>query len=223
MLSCAVTAISQCSAYAAENASTDGETFFENKIRPVLVARCYECHAGDATEGGLRLDGRGHMLKGGRSGKVVLPGDPAGSLLIRAVRRLDPELKMPPSNEAQLTPEEIANFTAWIKLGAPLPSAAADDGPAKDDGAATADRIRDAAAKLWSLQPLALGDPPADAKSAGGGNEIDQFVRRQLAAAGMQPAPAADKRTLLRRVTYDLTGPAADSRRRRRLCCRFIA
>ena len=100
-----------------------GVDFFENKIRPVLIERCFKCHGAEKQEGKLRLDRRDLPLQGGRSGRVVLPGDPSGSLLVSAIRRVDKELSMPPDEKDQLTSEEVQNFVTWIQLGAPFPGA----------------------------------------------------------------------------------------------------
>src|SRR5438067_1461222 len=94
-----------------------GSEFFENRIRPVLVERCYKCHSGamKQSKGGLKLDSREHVLKGGDSGPAVVPGRPEGSLLIRAIRRTDKDLKMPPAADNKLSPAQVEDFVAWIK------------------------------------------------------------------------------------------------------------
>jgi cytochrome c553 len=185
---------------AAESPSTDGETFFENKIRPVLAARCFKCHNSDVQEGELRLDRRDLLLRGGRSGKVVLPGDPRGSLLVRLIRRVDRDLKMPPDDGAKLTEAEVNDFIAWIKMGAPFP------GGASADEAAPSRLALDEARKFWSFQALRAEVPKQADGMPAAANEIDRFVQARLQVAGMKPSPVADKRTLLRRATYDLTG-----------------
>src|SRR5437016_11633889 len=116
-------------------ASADIE-FFENRIRPILVERCYKCHSADKkqSKGGLKLDSRDHVLKGGDSGPVVIPGRPEGSLLIRAIRRTDKDLKMPPAADDTLTPAQVQDFVAWVKMGLPFPgtAGAADVNPSID-------------------------------------------------------------------------------------------
>src|SRR5437588_2107668 len=96
--------------------------FFETKVRPVLAENCFRCHSEKAEKlkGGLRLDTPEALLKGGDSGPVILSGDPEASLLIKAVRYLDPDLQMPPKNK-KLPVEQIASLEAWIKMGAPMP------------------------------------------------------------------------------------------------------
>lgn len=188
-----------------ENVKAAGETFFENKIRPLLAKHCFECHSEDAQEGELRLDRRGAMLAGGRSGKAVLPGDPAGSLLIRVIRRVDQDMKMPPDDAKKLSAEEIEQFTAWVKMGAPFPGS---EGEAPVKGGIDLDAAR----KFWSLQPRRATPPAQGATTANAANEIDQFILERLQAAKLTPSREADRAVLLRRATYDLTGlpPTAD-------------
>ena len=107
------------------NPSADQLEFFENKIRPVLVEHCYQCHSDKAEKlkGGLRLDSPEALLKGGDSGPVIVPGNPDASLLIKAVRYTDPDLQMPPrkGGDKKLADAQIASLEAWVKMGAPLP------------------------------------------------------------------------------------------------------
>jgi hypothetical protein len=184
---------------AGTEASRAGVEFFEAKIRPVFVERCVKCHGGEKQEGGLRIDQRAAILKGGKSGPVIVPGNPESSVLIRAVRRGDPDLAMPPRDKGEpLTAAEIQNFVEWIRLGAPFPETIA--------GGASGSPSQDLATaqKFWSFQPLQKVSPPqAEGETR---NPIDPFIRAKLRAAGLRPAPPADKRTLLRRATYDLTG-----------------
>lgn len=122
-VTCLALAGSAFSAAAAEDPARAGVDFLENKIRPVLVERCFKCHGGEKPQGKLRLDQRHFVLQGGKSGRVVLPIDPSGSLLIWAIRGVDQELSMPPDEKDQLTSEEVQNFVMWIQLGAPFPGA----------------------------------------------------------------------------------------------------
>src|SRR5215468_7504906 len=109
------------SAHAAEP-SADQIEFFESKVRPIFADHCYTCHSEKAEKlkGGLRLDSTDAILKGGDTAPAVIPGDVEGSLLIKAVRYTDPDLKMPPKNK-RLSVEQIASLEAWVKMGAPLP------------------------------------------------------------------------------------------------------
>jgi cytochrome c553 len=175
----------------------EGVEFFEKKVRPVLVKHCYECHAADAKKlkGDLLLDTRDGVLKGGVTGPAVVPGDPAKSLLIRAVRHTDEKLKMP---KEKLSAQEIADLEAWVKMGAPDPRT----------GAVKTARLTPEAAKdFWAFKPLVR---PAVPKLASNDspptNTIDAFILAKLEVKGLSPAPPADRRTLIRRATYDLTG-----------------
>ncbi|HEV3028690.1 MAG TPA: DUF1549 domain-containing protein, partial [Planctomycetota bacterium] len=149
----------------------DDAELFEKKIRPVLHASCIPCHGPDKSKAGLRLDSRSALLHGGDSGPAIKAGDPEGSLLLKAIRQVDPDLAMPPKKAGKkLSDDLIRAFETWIRAGAVYPGAA-DLAPAKH----------------WAFQPVV--DP---------GTGIDD----------LQPAkgPVADRRTLIRRVTTDLTG-----------------
>ncbi len=163
--------------------------FFEKKIRPVLAERCYKCHSAGAEsiKGGLLLDSREAILRGGSSGPAVVPGDLDRSPLIRAIRYADEEMQMPP--KARLKPEEVAAFETWVRMGAPAP-ADASPRPAKPvvDWAA--------ARQFWSFRPVAA---PAS-------SSIDELIEQKLREKGLAPAGPADRRTLLRRATFDLIG-----------------
>ncbi|MEX2025764.1 MAG: DUF1549 domain-containing protein, partial [Pirellulaceae bacterium] len=180
-------------------ADKDGIDFFEKKIRPVLVQRCYECHSSKAKEleGGLSLETREAVLKGGDQGPAVVPGELDKSLLIRAIRYGDSELQMPPKEK--LPAEVIADFEAWVKRGAPDPRT----------GLAAAGRYAvdvEAAKKQWPYTPPVLPPVPQVKNADWPRNEIDHFILARLEEKGIAPAANADKRTLLRRVTYDLVG-----------------
>jgi hypothetical protein len=155
--------------------------FFEQKIRPVLVEKCYSCHSAKAQKlkGDLHLDTRDGTRKGGESGAAIVPGDPDASLLIKAIRHSDPDLKMPPKEK--LAPQVVADFETWVKRGAPDPRS---------------DSAEPTRGPLWSLQPLQAA--PFDS--------IDDFVRAKLKEKNLAPSPPADRRTLIRRVTFDLVG-----------------
>ncbi len=173
-------------------------TFFETKIRPVLADNCLSCHGRATQLGGLRLDSAAALLKGGDSGPAILPGDPNKSLLILAIRQTG-SLKMPQGGK--LGPNEVSNLEAWVKMGAPWPdSAKAKEAPAKPTEA------------FWSLQPVKRPIVPKVKLTSWVKNPIDAFVLAKLETKGLSPSPQADRRTLIRRVTYDLTGlpPTAD-------------
>jgi hypothetical protein len=181
----------------ADSPTPEGVEFFEKKVRPLLVKHCYECHAADAKKlkGDLLLDTREGVLKGGVSGPAVVPGDPAKSLLIKAVRHTDEKLQMP---KEKLSAQEIADLEAWVKMGAPDPRT----------GAVKTKRLDLAGAKdFWAFKPLAR--PPVPKLTTHHSpltTPIDAFILAKLEAKGLTPAPPADRRTLIRRATYDLTG-----------------
>jgi len=172
--------------------------FFETKIRPVLVAQCYECHSGSAKEvkGGLRLDFRESIRRGGESGPALVPGEPDKSLLLKALRY--DELQMPPDNK--LPEDVVADFARWIAMGAPDPR----DGAAAPIQERTFDLAE--ARKFWAFQPPQRHRSPERKRGAPSGNVIDEFILARLEAEGLQPVDFADKRTLIRRVTFDLAG-----------------
>jgi hypothetical protein len=180
---------------------TINDEFFENQVRPILVGNCLKCHGPQKQKGGLRLDSRAEMLKGGDTGPALKPGDPAGSAIIRAIR-YDGDVKMPPTGK--LKDNEIAVLTAWVKGGAPWPAAPASVGR-KADG-----EPFDAAARArahWSYQPIRRPPVPAiiDHRSAIT-TPVDAFLLAKLEPQGLTFAPPADKRALLRRVYFDLIG-----------------
>ena len=165
---------------------------FESRIRPLLAQQCFACHT-NTKAGGLRLDSREGLLAGGNSGPAVVPGDPEKSILIAAIRHVGP-LKMP-KNATRLPDEQIDNFVTWVKDGAYWP-------PDKF----VVKQYTDTEKKIWSIQPLEHPTAPSVKDTAWPVNDIDRFVLARLEQQGLKPAPTADRRTLLRRVTYDLVG-----------------
>jgi hypothetical protein len=196
---CAFALLSAGAARADEKLSPEQLQFFERKVRPVLAERCYRCHGEDAKKrrGGLRLDSREAVLRGGDSGPAVVPGRPEKSLLVQAVRHTHPELRMPP--DKKLSSTQVADLEAWVKMGAPDPRGmAARAAPEGID--------RERAKRFWSFQPVRDPAPPAVKERAWPANPIDRFLLARLEERGMRPAPEANRRTLIRRVTFDLTG-----------------
>ncbi|TLD70877.1 DUF1553 domain-containing protein [Phragmitibacter flavus] len=173
--------------------------FFEAKIRPVLIAECYECHSGKESKGGLLLDSRGALREGGDSGNLLLPGDGDGSLLIETLRHAhaDQDLHMP-KNGAKLEESIIADFVAWINMGAPDPR---DTAEVVATGEGTWEQTYALRSKWWSFQPLKKIEP-----AKGGGHPIDGFIDEKLRLNGLSRAEKADKRTLLRRLSFAVTG-----------------
>ncbi|HBB73720.1 MAG TPA: hypothetical protein DC048_04625, partial [Planctomycetaceae bacterium] len=184
-------AVAWAAAARGEPAPADA-AFFTDRVLPILRERCFGCHAHDTeTSGGLALDVRSGWERGGRSGPAVVPGKPAESLLVAAVRRVPPDRAMPP--DESLPDEEVATLVEWVTRGAPDPrtTTAAD---AWED--LYAERLR-----WWSLAPVARPAPPAVRDGAWPRTDIDRFVLAALLARGLAPAPEADRRTWLRRVT----------------------
>jgi mono/diheme cytochrome c family protein len=176
--------------------------FFESQIRPLLASSCFECHTDDE-KGGLRLDSRERMLKGGDSGPAIVPGNPDASLLIRAVRHAEGAPKMP-RKQAKLTDAQLAALTEWIKAGAQWPAttpASATPSSGTPDKVITAEQRA-----FWSFQPIHRGAVPAVAREDWPKSDIDRFILARLDNDGLTLAKPADKRTLIRRATLDLTG-----------------
>ena len=178
---------------------TNANEFFEMRIRPVLVRACYACHT-DTQLGGLRVDSREALLKGGKRGPAVIPGQSNQSLLIRAVTHADETIKMPMGAD-KLKDQEITDLDSWIQMGAPWPEAKASvtSGPG---GYA----IKPEQRQFWAFQPVRKPPLPKVKNPAWCRTPMDFLVLSQLEARGLKPVPAADRRTWLRRVTYDLTG-----------------
>lgn len=165
--------------------------FFETSIRPLFVEHCLKCHGPDKQKADLRLDSREAILKGGLSGLAVMPGHPGKSLLIKAVSYRDDELKMPP--KGKLSDRQIADLTRWIQMGAPFPQ-----NVTKSKGESGRDH--------WAFRAPVDPAVPAVKNVGWPRSPLDQFVLAQLEAKGLQPAPPADRRTLIRRATFDLIG-----------------
>lgn len=175
-----------------------GVNFFEKKIRPVLVQRCYKCHSDQAEKikGGLRLDSRDAARSGGESGAAVVPKKPVESLLLSAIRY--ESFEMPP--DGRLPDEVIADFEKWIEMGAPDPR----EGPAGNTPAKQIDWSE--ARKFWSFQRPERHAPPTTSAPTCARQPLDAFVLAKLEAAGLDPNPVVDRPTVIRRVTFDLIG-----------------
>jgi hypothetical protein len=194
--------------------------FFERAVRPVLAERCWSCHGGSGkarnakVKGGLNLTSRSSVLQGGQSGPSAVVGKPEESLLIRAVRYHD-EPRMPPSK--RLGEVEIQNLSRWVELGLPWPDGGPESGTRQERAQAASPvgwttpstgRGRD----HWSFRPVADPPVPDVGDDRWPLSAIDRFILAQLHEHGLKPAPPSDRRTLIRRVTFDLTGlpPASD-------------
>jgi mono/diheme cytochrome c family protein len=185
----------------AAGASSDqaGIEFFEKHIRPIFVEHCYKCHSADAEKikGGFRLDTRAGVLKGGDTAPAIVPGDPEKSLLVKAVRYTNEDLQMPPQKSGgPLTPAQITDLEAWVKMGAPDPRT----------GAPEAQNPKRGASAHWAFKPVIKPAVPAVKNSKWPQTPVDNFILAKLEDKKLSPNPPADRRTLLRRVTFDLTG-----------------
>lgn len=176
----------------------EGGDFFERHVRPVLVAKCLECHGDESPEGGLRLTSRTSLFNGGQSGPAALEKKPAESLLIQAIEQRG-KLKMPP--DGKLTDSEIASLTKWVELGAPWPETTGKLGKPRPEFA-----ITDADRQHWSFQLIANPPIPSTILGQWRRNSIDGFVLSKFEKEGLKPAPAADRRTLIRRAYIDMIG-----------------
>lgn len=178
--------------------TTEQTSFFEKSIRPVLVRECYSCHsaAAEKVKGGLVVDTREGLRKGGKHGPAIVAGDAAKSLLIKAIKHAEDELKMPPKKK--LGDEVIADFEKWIAMGAPDPR----NGAIKVVKGIDIEQGR----KFWSFQPVKRLVPPAVKDATWPRGDIDRYLLAALEAKGLKPVADADPRTLIRRLTFDLTG-----------------
>ncbi|MSR58294.1 MAG: DUF1549 domain-containing protein [Planctomycetaceae bacterium] len=174
--------------------------FFEKKVRPLLVDHCYTCHSADTnSKSGLRVDDRNGLLAGGDRGPAILPGKPQESLLIEAVSQVNEKLKMPP--DGKLSDDEIATLTQWIADGAawtkvPVPASLGQSN-------AEHERLRK---EHWAWQPLQQAPVPQVRDAAWARDDLDRFILARLDERDLQPVADADRMTLIRRVTFDLTG-----------------
>jgi hypothetical protein len=176
---------------APQAALPDGADFFEKRIRPLLADHCLRCHGAEKTKGGLRLDTPAGVRRGGQSGAAVVPGDPDRSLLVQAVRRTTPDLQMPP--DRALSPRQVEDLVDWVRMGAPAP---------RDSAELAVTRP----ALPWSFRPVRTPALPPVRATAWPANEVDRFILSRLEEKRLVPSGPADKRTLIRRATFDLLG-----------------
>lgn len=175
----------------------EGVEFFESKIRPVLVNKCYECHSTKASKvrGGLYVDSRNGLLNGGDSGAAIVPGNPAKSLLIKSLHHVG-DIKMPPKEK--LPANVIADFEQWIRMGAP--------DPRTTDGGSWKKLSLEDAKDFWSFKPMKKTPAPKVKNAAWARTEVDRFILAALEAKGLNPVADADRASLIRRLTFDLVG-----------------
>ncbi|MBY0457641.1 MAG: DUF1549 domain-containing protein, partial [Gemmataceae bacterium] len=184
----------------ADKPTADQLTFFEKKIRPVLVEQCYQCHSAEAgkVKGGLALDTRDGFRKGGDSGPAIAPGAPARSVLMAALNHKTKELAMPP--KGKLPDAVIADFEAWVKMGAPDP---------REGKAAAVKKYEvdiEKGRSFWAFVPPTKAPPPAVKNADWVKSPVDAFILAQLEKKNLTPVGDADKRVLIRRIYLDLTG-----------------
>jgi Protein of unknown function (DUF1549)/Protein of unknown function (DUF1553)/Planctomycete cytochrome C len=197
-----IAALAFVSSAIAEPAGTPEQiAFFEKKIRPVLADKCYKCHSDKAekVKGGLVLDTREGIRRGGDNGPAVVPGKLEDSLLIEAIRYQNPDFAMPPKKEGGKLPDGvIKDFEAWVQMGAP---------DAREGAAKVVTKYdTEEAKKWWSFQAPKKAAAPDVKNVAWPRGEIDRFILAGLEAKGLQPVADANKGTLIRRVYFDLTG-----------------
>ncbi len=174
--------------------------FFQDKVQPVLAENCYKCHSHSAEKikGGLVLDSLAGLLKGGDSGPALVPGKPDESLIIKAIHQTDENLQMPPKGK-KLSTDKIADLEKWVQMGAPWPGA--EPGKVKVRG-----KITDEDRAWWAFQPVRDRKVPVADDSGWWRNPIDRFVLDKLRFEGIEPSQEADRRTLIRRLYFDLWG-----------------
>ena len=183
-------------ASAADPAPT-GDDFFEKEVRPLLVERCLKCHGETKPKGDLRLTSRDHLLEGGVRGPAVAPGKPDDSLIVQAVRYKDAP-KMPPTGKLDDRRDPGAHPLG--RDGRPWPKTAVLAPPAAEF------QITEEQRRFWSFQPVKATEPPTVKDAAWNGSPIDRFLQAKREALGLTPVGLADRRVLIRRVTFDLTG-----------------
>jgi hypothetical protein len=170
------------------------DAFFESRIRPLLADHCYECHGGNRADGGLALDHRDALLKGGVSGPGLIPGDAGRSRIVGIVSGADSKASR--TARHRIAPEQLADLVAWVNMGAPDPRSA--------DVTARVPKVEPD--RHWAFQPIQEPAVPEVTHRRWVNNPVDRFILAPIERAGLAPALPADRRTLIRRVTFDLTG-----------------
>ena len=177
---------------AAKEPTAEQTRFFESRIRPVLLEQCGQCHGGELQRGGLRLDSAAAFRKGGGRGPLIAGERPEQSLLLKTVTHAAGVPKMPPGKK--LPDRQVADLAEWVKMGAPWPTAQKAVGSGQKAGG------------HWAFRPVVKPAVPAVKERAWVKNPVDAFILAELERKGLKPAPLADRRTLIRRATFDLTG-----------------
>jgi len=174
--------------------------FFEKRVRPILANNCYECHGPEKQKSGLRWDHIAFIRAGGDRGAVIEPGEPGKSRMIEAIGYDNVDLQMPPTGK--LDDRQIEVLRQWVQMGAPWPD---EPKPAGPSGRETFS-VRQRAADYWIWQPIEASKPPQVKTDRWGEHAIDRFIAAKLEANELSPAPEADRRTLIRRLYFDLIG-----------------
>lgn len=183
---------------------TDSQAeFFERNVRPLLAEKCFSCHGRGQRKGKLGLDNREAILAGGESGPAVVEGDPKSSLLIEAVQQSG-SLQMPP--DARLSEREIAILKEWVSLGLPFPSKGSSGNAAIRANGVITEEDR----QFWSFRPIENPPLPSMTDVDWPRGPIDLFVLKRLEEEDLAPVPEADRRTWIRRATFDLLGLPPD-------------
>jgi mono/diheme cytochrome c family protein len=185
----------------AADTPADQEKYFEEMVRPLLAENCQECHGAKKQESGLRLDSRQAVIDGGDSGeRAAVPGEPDRSLLVKAINHVG-DFHMPPKRK--LSEEQIAVLTEWVKVGLPWPA----ENRTAEQKLSVVQLAREHRQSHWAYQPAVRSPLPQIQNSKSRiQNSIDLFVGSKLEASGLTMSPEADRRTLVRRLNYDLTG-----------------
>ena len=194
----------------------DDERFFELKVRPLLVSKCYECHSSDTSEAGLRLDSHSFVLRGSDNGAVVTAGNIQKSKLITVIKASG-DTSMPP--DGKLAPEEIKILEEWVTRGVPWSGIGSEENPLAHGSESIPERIAFTKKTHWSFQPILLHNPPvlkdklpAHLREKWSNNRIDRFLVNAMLEQGIRPSEQASPYALIRRLSYDLTGlpPSVD-------------
>jgi mono/diheme cytochrome c family protein len=187
-------------ALAGAASADEGADVFEKSVRPLLAEHCQKCHSGDAPKSGLRLTSRSDLLKGGKRGPAAIAGNPEASHLIHAVRYTDSRLKMPP--DGKLSDSEIELLARWVKSGIPWPA----ESSSASAASGSKFQITPEQRQFWSFQPPRSVAPPEVRDNSWPRIDLDRFILSKLETQGLSHAPQAEKRALIRRATFDLTG-----------------
>lgn len=175
--------------------------FFEKKIRPILADNCYACHSAETKpSGGLRVDDRNGLINGGNTGPAILVGNPAGSLLLQRIQHMDPKKVMPKEGD-KLTAAQLADLTTWIQEGAAWPKERIPPSLSRPNP-----EFENLKKQHWAWQPLTAPQVPEVRDTTWTESDVDRFILARLEDKKLPPVADADRVTLIRRVTYDLTG-----------------